>query len=656
MQITPSEFQNGDKLLSDVGNNIPQWRQAYITKHQVPAGEVLVYLSTQRGQFFLTPGHKIFRGDGSLEAAGNLKKGDTLKFSSCISLPDNQSIGIDMAYSLGTFGAEGYTLEGVGKDLTGRWRAVWCLNYNEECFSTKIYTSIISAFPNCNCQIDKYLEYTRRTVSCYDKDIVSKLKELGATGYCDEKRVPSIIFTATRFEKAAYIAGLIEGDGTWNVRRIRLKLTSKFLIDGTHLLLEDLGIFNCLGLDKDKDGNDVFTLTIYGKENLALFLKKCSRYLYGWKHLESVQKYAESQYGNISHTYADIARALEKLYPSNCVKFSNLSGIPQASIKRIFGSWNRCLLHFGYKVKNSKWGKVYNPQILPETEKPKYNQVNEVRFVVINKPITVYDFTVPETSNFFINTICSHNSGAQVQLFLGDVWIDEMTSFSYNLIQSKTPLYGYASQFFDTTAAGRILVQGSLSINFKEQGYLWAVLRRYFNVSAVEAGVKSTKKDDNLLRVKKNSSRTMPDIVNKSGNKTGSNGTNISRASIERITQGKMTTGEQYKFYHDLASYATFDVKNPKDKVFEDIVEAFEDEVWAPTSTNEGLSSQIRRVDDNRFDGFDIYLVMGNYSNPKANHTVRKIVGVRLMSEGKQIVINGAPISEQYSWIAQTVV
>jgi len=244
-------------------------------------------------------------------------------------------------------------------------------------------------------------------------------------------------------------------------------------------------------------------------------------------------------------------------------------------------------------------------------------------------------------------------SGSQMFLYIGDVWVDEVTSMSYSIMQQKTPLYGYASQLFDDTAAGHVLVQGSMSINFKEQGYLWAVLRRYFSVQSVETGVGQAKRGEGGLL--KGGTGTAPDIVNKSGNIVASNGTRIQRANIERLTQGEATRSERFKFYQDLASYATFDTKNPRDRVFEDVVEAFEDEVWKPSQTNGALNSQIRRIDANKFDGFDIYVVFGDYSSPGANHTVRKIIGVRLTSEAKQVVIDGTPVQEQYSFIAQTV-
>ena len=241
----------------------------------------------------------------------------------------------------------------------------------------------------------------------------------------------------------------------------------------------------------------------------------------------------------------------------------------------------------------------------------------------------------------------------QAFIYIGDVWVDEITSFSYNLIQNKTPVWGYASQLFDGCSAGHVLVQGQFTINFKEAGYLWAILRRWHNIDneflSVRTGKDPLKKNLSraLMRGKRDLNDDRPII--------GSNGTKVQRGSIERVVQGDVPRGELYDFYNSLAGYATSDVDSPKDKAFEDIAEAFEDEIWK-TSDNNDLIQQLRRADDNMFDGFDVYGVFGNYANPKANHTTSKIVGVRITSQGKAVEMNDMPIQEQYTFIARTVV
>jgi len=245
-------------------------------------------------------------------------------------------------------------------------------------------------------------------------------------------------------------------------------------------------------------------------------------------------------------------------------------------------------------------------------------------------------------------------SSNQTFIYIGDVLIDEITSFSFNLIQPKTPVYGYASQLFDGCSAGHVLVQGNFTINFKESGYLWAVLRRWHNIDNEALGIRGVTRDP----LKKNLSRALMRGKKSNGDDRpiiGSNGTKVMRGSIERVVQGNVSRGELYDFYNNLAGYATSSVNSPKDKAFEDIVEAFEDEIWKTNDNNE-LLQQLRRTDDNMFDGFDIYVVYGNYANPKANHTCKKIVGVRLISQGQQIQLDDSAIQEQYSFIARSIV
>ena len=235
-------------------------------------------------------------------------------------------------------------------------------------------------------------------------------------------------------------------------------------------------------------------------------------------------------------------------------------------------------------------------------------------------------------------------SGSQMFLYIGDVWVDEVTSLSYQTIQRKGPIYGYASQLWDDVAAGPVIVQGNFTINFKEQGYLWAVLRRFKTMFSEEVGF-TTQGDKKLLEARRRDPGIYKDQEMSS----------ISRASIERISYGDATKGDRFKFYHDLAGYSTFKHGSPKDRTFENIAETFEDQIWDRKLENSDLNAQIRRTDDNMFDGFDMYVVFGNYSDNRANHTVQKIIDVRLMSQGKQIVIDGSPVQESYMFIARSV-
>lgn len=67
-------------------------------------------------------------------------------------------------------------------------------------------------------------------------------------------------------------------------------------------------------------------------------------------------------------------------------------------------------------------------------------------------------------------------SGADITIYFGDLWIDEITSLSFVLREPVMPVYGYASYTWDDIARGSRIVEGEFRIAFKEAGYLFVVL------------------------------------------------------------------------------------------------------------------------------------------------------------------------------------
>jgi hypothetical protein len=248
-------------------------------------------------------------------------------------------------------------------------------------------------------------------------------------------------------------------------------------------------------------------------------------------------------------------------------------------------------------------------------------------------------------------------SGSQVSIYVGDIWVDEITSFSYSMSQNKNPIYGYASQLFDDVAVGQAIVQGNFTINYKEQGYLWAVLKRYQNLVASKKLIPPVSRE------------TSPATTRTPSVNPGEKGHWVSHKTIEQfqgesinaaiksLLSGGLTKDKVYENYISLAGHATFDTDSPQERAFENLMERFENQVWGDGSTRYGLPSKNERNPIAKpYDDFDIYVVFGNYQNDKANHTTQKIEGVRLLSQGKQVVVGGAPIQEEYSFLARTVI
>jgi hypothetical protein len=67
-------------------------------------------------------------------------------------------------------------------------------------------------------------------------------------------------------------------------------------------------------------------------------------------------------------------------------------------------------------------------------------------------------------------------SGSDVSIYFGDTWIDEIVSINFMVMEYLEPLYGYNSYVYDACARGSRIVQGNLRINFKESYYLHKII------------------------------------------------------------------------------------------------------------------------------------------------------------------------------------
>ena len=69
--------------------------------------------------------------------------------------------------------------------------------------------------------------------------------------------------------------------------------------------------------------------------------------------------------------------------------------------------------------------------------------------------------------------------GSQAGLFIGDLWVDDIVQYDYNVSVSSQPIYGYGSTFHDQVINGRVDIQGSFVINFREPNYLWLIVQEH---------------------------------------------------------------------------------------------------------------------------------------------------------------------------------
>lgn len=69
-------------------------------------------------------------------------------------------------------------------------------------------------------------------------------------------------------------------------------------------------------------------------------------------------------------------------------------------------------------------------------------------------------------------------SGANVRVYFGDIWVDQLTAISFSLEEQVAPIYGFSSYTFDRISRGSRMVQGQFTINFTENGYMQSILNR----------------------------------------------------------------------------------------------------------------------------------------------------------------------------------
>lgn len=202
-------------------------------------------------------------------------------------------------------------------------------------------------------------------------------------------------------------------------------------------------------------------------------------------------------------------------------------------------------------------------------------------------------------------------SGSQASIFIGDLWIDDICEWQAQASYSAAPIYGYGAQLYSHVAEGKMLVQGSFTINFREPNYLWAVLARN------DFRRKDPTLEQNPLKGKEN---------------LGNTKFNQSEASFARDTRVNLDyffrTDQPNKMTEALIEQRGINKESSRHKERDQI------DFTAPT--------------------FDILLGYGAELNE--NSPGEKILGVKVVGKSKLIFHDGSPIKEQYNFFARNII
>jgi len=214
-------------------------------------------------------------------------------------------------------------------------------------------------------------------------------------------------------------------------------------------------------------------------------------------------------------------------------------------------------------------------------------------------------------------------SGADVNIFFGNIWVDEAHELSFQIEERIMPIYGYNSFTFDAVARGNRLVQGYFKINFKSVGYLKTILE---NAMAIEYTILKAQSEGKLSPADFNKYKLedILQIAGKSGFDQIADEYEKALWGVEEDANSILSYGTSTFFP---SSQYGFDIKINYGAV------------------SEAMSTSQR------------YITASKY-NQKPNLTVETINGVQLFGMKKDGIAtgeDGRPITETYSFIARDI-
>jgi hypothetical protein len=232
-----------------------------------------------------------------------------------------------------------------------------------------------------------------------------------------------------------------------------------------------------------------------------------------------------------------------------------------------------------------------------------------------------------QQQDFIVNKFDFY-SGSQITIWFGNILIDDINSIQWVRNQSKLPIYGYASQLFDAVAKGTVIIQGNFTINFRQRGYVPAIIEKIgwlYKVLAPTDAEEKIKFDQKMWPV-------VRDQIS---------------LHLKNNTFGPSTIQE----IQDMGN-------NPN---FYDLAKIYEDVIWGDYGTAELIQDNADVKQHKEIPGgFNILISYGNASHTEAKtlrdhmqSTTKSLVGVHLMGESQMIQVGGQPVQEQYSFIAR---
>lgn len=227
-------------------------------------------------------------------------------------------------------------------------------------------------------------------------------------------------------------------------------------------------------------------------------------------------------------------------------------------------------------------------------------------------------------------------AGNQIMIFLGDLWLEDVTMIQFQLHQNKRPFYGYKSQQWNTVATGTQLVEGVFSINYTHTNYLNMAIAYYLSKNGPSAGAQVNSSTGNI---------SVTDVQNYI-QQLRNNPTMIQNLSPS--PSGNPVIGSTATDFANLN--------------FTDKANMLESYLWGASDSKSPMADQV--ISPDNLPGFDIVISFGNYPQDRpggapdevtSSHTTSIINDVRITGRSIQSYVTGEPQQEVYTFIARGV-
>ena len=216
-------------------------------------------------------------------------------------------------------------------------------------------------------------------------------------------------------------------------------------------------------------------------------------------------------------------------------------------------------------------------------------------------------------------------SGAQTKVFFGNIWVDDIVTINWDLVEQKAPLYGYASETYDGVARGTQIVQGVFTIAFKQNEYISTI------IDALNA--RGANGADVLARVKRAKARRAIDARYQS------------RASLPAAVKRGLTYEKVLDAAHKEGT-----------GMFTDLSAFLRDNIWGILDNQHLIAEQATdkdKLNNSIESGFDILVTYGNIGNHSSEWTVKGVGDVHITGIRQILNPTGEPILEAYTFFGK---